>query len=268
MSTDRDARITGAAAEHLLDEGTGHPALSALFQAATSPAAPSELAAEQDVLTAFRAAAGSPSPSPRRPSMIKTTVAKLIAAKVAAGSAVAVAATGGIALAAATGNLPGPLQGAAHSAFGAPAAAPHTGDTTSTGSASDTDSPTDTVSPTDTTTGSDSPTSTTSAHASPSPSLTGLCKAFQAGATTHGKVIDNPAFTALVTAAGGKDHVAAYCVTLVGAAPTHPAGRPTSLPTQTSGHASDEPTTEPTDTSEPSDTAHPTGAPSTHPGRP
>ena len=63
--------------------------------------------------------------------------------------------------------------------------------------------------------------------ASPSPSLAGLCVAFQAGAAHDGK--DNPAFNALTAAAGGADQVAAYCTGLIGPStkPTHPA-----MPTQ------------------------------------
>jgi hypothetical protein len=49
--------------------------------------------------------------------------------------------------------------------------------------------------------------------ASPSPSLTGLCKAYQAGgyasSTKHGNV--NPAWSALESAAGGSDDVDEYC---------------------------------------------------------
>ena len=49
--------------------------------------------------------------------------------------------------------------------------------------------------------------------ASPSPSLTGLCKAYEAGgyasSTKHGHV--NPAWSALESAAGGSDDVGEYC---------------------------------------------------------
>ncbi len=163
--------------------------------------------------------------------------------KVAALAALAAAATGGIALAAATGNLPGPLQDTAHSAFGAPAVA--------TDAADPSDEPSESVEPTQAApqapvlTGSE----TSSGSASPSPSLDGLCKAFQAKATSNpGKALANPAFSVLVSAAGGTDKVTDFCVTRVGPAathgvpPTHPAGAP-------STHAGD----------------HPTGAPATHP---
>jgi hypothetical protein len=64
----------------------------------------------------------------------------------------------------------------------------------------------------------------------PTPSLQGLCTAYQAGATSNpGKAIDNPAFSVLVAAAGGTDKVADYCDELIGPRPTHPAGPPTDV---------------------------------------
>lgn len=64
----------------------------------------------------------------------------------------------------------------------------------------------------------------TASEASPSPSLKGLCKAHQAGAAAFAKEKLNPAFSALVAAAGGAEGVAAYCVDLVGESrkPEHP----------------------------------------------
>ena len=105
-------------------------------------------------------------------------------------------------------------------------------------------------------------------QATPSPSLRGLCTAYQAGATANnGKALSNPAFSSLVAAAGGKDEVAAYCTKLVGAPPTHPAGKPSSVPSgkptavpsvAPTAHPTGKPTALPT-------TGHPTGSPTTHP---
>jgi hypothetical protein len=68
-----------------------------------------------------------------------------------------------------------------------------------------------TVKPTDDPT--DEPTDEPNSEASPSPSLTGLCKAYQAGgyaaSTKNGHV--NPAWSALESAAGGADDVGSYC---------------------------------------------------------
>jgi hypothetical protein len=71
-----------------------------------------------------------------------------------------------------------------------------------------------------------------------------------ASATTPARALDNPAFTHLITVAGDKDKVAAYCADLLKTRarkpPTHPTGKP---PTHPTGKA----------------TTHPTGAPSTRP---
>ena len=67
--------------------------------------------------------------------------------------------------------------------------------------------------------------------ATPHPSLAGLCRAYKSGAgkapAAPGKVLDNPAFTSLIEAAGGKDKVAAYCADVPAAAPKR-AKKPTS----------------------------------------
>jgi hypothetical protein len=209
--------------------------------------------------------------------MLKTALANALAAKIALASAAA-AATGGIALAAATGNLPDT------SGADAPVAAA----SDSTGVS--TDQPTDPVSPTGTDGVSDPAEPTESAEpsesveptdAGPSPSLNGLCKAYQAGATSNpGKAISNPAFSVLVAAAGGVDQVGDYCTALVGPAATHVPGGPdghgqgaahgkhaTSTPTD---EPTDDPTSEPTD-AEPTDTAAPAdehGRPTGHPTHP
>ena len=52
--------------------------------------------------------------------------------------------------------------------------------------------------------------------ASPSPNLAGLCHAYQAGALEQGKASENPAFTALSTAAGGEENLDAFCAELLG----------------------------------------------------
>ncbi len=184
--------------------------------------------------------------------MLKTTVAKLLSVKLAAAAAAATAATGGVALAAATNNLPDAAQSAAHDVFNAP-------------------SPDSKASQVTDTAGKPDAKSTHAPKGTPSPSLRGLCNAYQAGATSNdGKAKDNPAFKALFTAAGGADKVAAYCTNLVGAPSTHPSGKPTSAPTGApESHPSGKPTALPTaehPSSEP--TSAPSGPPSTHPSKP
>jgi hypothetical protein len=97
------------------------------------------------------------------------------------------------------------------------------------------------------------------AQGSPSPSLVGLCTAYLAGvAENPGRALDNPAFTALITAAGGKDNVIAYCTAILPSAhasgtPSHPTAGPPSHPTEPSS-------------THPGASTHPTGPPSTLPG--
>jgi hypothetical protein len=244
----------------LLDAREGGPeSLSVLLAAAAAPATAHELAAEQAALTAFRTAHFSPVPHPRRPSMLKATLAQLIATKFLATAAVAAAATGGVALAAATGSLPSPLQGAAHAGFGAPSPESHPSHSDAT------DEPSDSTPSPDATATPEAGDSTASATplATPTPSLNGLCKAYQAGAASNpGKVLSNPAFSVLVATAGGADAVGAYCTTLVGPARTHPTGAPTTHPTGApTSHPTGAPTSHPTG----APTSHPTGAPATHP---
>lgn len=128
--------------------------------------------------------------------MIKVALAKLLTLKVAAVATTAVAA-GGVAVAAGTGAIPSP--------FGAKP------------SASSSAKPGD-----------------NHAKGSPSPSLEGLCNAYSNGnKQDKGKALENPAFTALIDAAGGKDKVEAFCADLAKNAPANrpsDAGRPSAKP--------------------------------------
>jgi hypothetical protein len=54
--------------------------------------------------------------------------------------------------------------------------------------------------------------------ATPHPSAVGLCRAYTAGAgSAPGKALENPAFTSLIKAAGGKDKVPGYCAAVLAA---------------------------------------------------
>jgi hypothetical protein len=151
--------------------------------------------------------------------MLKTALLKLLTLKAGAIAVLAVGA-GGVAVAASTGVLPNPLS-------------PHSQSTDPAGSNQGNDQ-----------------TGPLHSNATPSPSLVGLCKAFQAGAgADHGKALDSPAFRALVSAAGGKDQVDAFCQGVLASAP--PSHHPTP-----SGQPGSEATTHPT--------GHPT--PTGHPG--
>ena len=244
-------------AERILDRpaAAGSDPVARLLTAAAGPAAPAELSHERVALEQFRSRPLTQVSPTRRPSMLKITVAKLLAAKLLTTAVAATAATGGVVLAAATGNLPDSLQQAAHTAVNAPAV--HHGKPASKPSRGTETEP------------SGSADARPSSSAAPAPSLTGLCTAYQAGATAnHGKALANFAFTALVTAAGGTDQVGSYCLTLIGApashpaAPsTHPTGAPSSHPAAAPTHPTGAPSTHPTG----APSTHPTGAPSTHP---
>jgi hypothetical protein len=236
MNTQKTRRLNRNIAERLVSDPACvrnvHPLLSDLLTAAAAPGRPAELTSEHASLAAFRAARLIAVPRSRRLTMLKTTVLKLLTVKVAAAAAITTVAAGGVALAASTGALPNPLHGqglAAASAEASDPAAKHS-------PAADKDGKEDKDGK--------------SATGNPSPSLVGLCHAYSAGnKTERGKALDNPAFTALITTAGGRDKVDAFCQTLLASAKpstaaSHPAGSP-------------------------DNDSHPTGAPTGHPtGRP
>ncbi len=85
----------------------GRRRLVALIDAAKVPARPGELAGEEALMAAFRAHAARP---PVARQSLKGTLARLLTIKVGALCA-AVLSVGGVAVAASTGTLPGPLAG-------------------------------------------------------------------------------------------------------------------------------------------------------------
>ena len=172
--------------------------------------------------------------------MIRTAVAKILTAKAAA--VVAATAIGGVAVAAGTGSLPTQHRD---------------GDTARQTHASQPAHPDQSTHPT----GKPSTNAGSSGEhsAAPSPSMVGLCRAFAAGAGDNpGKALENPAFTALITAAGSKDKVTSFCTAVLadaehptGSSTSHPTGAPTSHPTGPS-------------TSHGTPSPHPTGPPTGH----
>jgi hypothetical protein len=205
----------------------GHP-LTDLLAAVTVPAGGGELAGEDAAVAAFRAARLAPA-SHRKPSTLKS----LFTARIAAVAAAVAVLVGGVATAAATGYLPTPLGGhpaivPAHSSVAASSTTTSSTGHTTSASNEDHGSPTTTDVPT--------------------PSVAGLCNAYAAGAgSDHGKALDNPAFGSLITAAGGRDKVDAYCADLLAGQQGHngstntngkghdPKGPPASHPDHTTG---------------------------------
>ena len=255
MSTDRDRPLTRRSASHLLDQpGAAGDRVGQILRAASAPAQTSELAGEEAAAAMFRAVRQFRAPVPESSPVIKTSVGRLFIARLLTAGAVAVAATGGIALAATTGTLPDPLR---HPHPGAtPASTAHHPTHARSGSAQPADSDEPSTAPNPTTPSGIRSGTTGSKTATPAPSLVGLCRAFQSHAASNpGHALDNPAFSALVADAGGPSRVNAFCIALIGT-PTnrHPSGP---APSDSGGHPSAHPGA-PT-------SRHPSGP---HPGRP
>lgn len=147
---------------------------------------------------------------------------KSVLVKGAVVTSVAVLGGGGVALAASTGHLPGtssPNEHASARSSHAAAGATASGHASRSAAAG--------------THGAD--VSHTAPSGSPSPNMRGLCTAFQAHAGDNpGKALENPAFKALITRAGGTDNVATYCATVLAT----PAGKASSHGSDASTHAS------------------------------
>ncbi len=174
------------------DAQDGPEALVRLFAAVRAAPHPHELSGEGAAVQAFRMArAGSvPVSRPRR-----GFLTNLLGAKVALATLLT-AATGGVALAAATGTLPG-------SSGHDPAITP---------SASIGNGPTPTSDPDASATPGASPTDRPGGAAS----LRGLCTAYRSEpGGNRREALKSPRFAELVTAAGGRERVAGYCAGLL-----------------------------------------------------
>ncbi|WBB80861.1 hypothetical protein O7606_05605 [Micromonospora sp. WMMD882] len=235
----RSRRTAESAADRLLDVAVGaqdptadgvetREPVGRLLAAAAAPARPGELAGEEAALTAFRdARAQRPTPTPAR-RRSRVTVAAWAAG-------VVVIATAGAAVAAVGLDRSAPAPTPTRSVTDPPATSP--------GDPGDSGSPT---SPGVPTTASDGAPTTAPAPSAPGhndagrpphgpstgpTSVPGLCVAYRARpADQRGKSLRTPMFRALVEAAGGPEHVDAYCAAQ---APTA-TGRPTDRPSATS----------------------------------
>jgi hypothetical protein len=245
-------RQTDAYLEQVLDGAARQDALGKLIAAAQAPETRADPAGLAAALAAFReVSAAHPSRPPRSTSMIKNVAAKVLAAKLLTVTGIALAAaTGGIAAAASTGHLPSPLPHSSHASDVAVAAVAEShGQPTGT--------PTDSTSASPSASASES-SEPSSSHpaASPSPSLRGLCQAWLSRPHEHGKADTNPAFSYLVSTAGGIDSVDAYCTSLLaGPAPSSTPSDSTSQPSAEPTHSHGKPSTVPSH-------SHPSGPPS------
>jgi hypothetical protein len=242
MTTHQARPLSRANAEKVLTGTASPPAeLAHIIAAARGPADSDELAGEAAAMIRFQAARLEPAAA-HAPTVPKRTSDKLLAAKLGIAAALAAAATGGVALAAAAHTQTEPARDATPAST--PVAAP-SHDGTPTPKATTTTAP----APSHAATASAAPPAPAGGagshpSASPSPALRGLCIGYFAMGSSDGKVIDNPAFRALVTAAGGKGKVTAYCQALLPADPnptgparSHPVGPPIFPPGEApSGH--------------------------------
>jgi hypothetical protein len=144
--------------------------------------------------------------------MIKTAVLKLLTVKVVI-AACATTAAGGVALAASTGNLPNPLDKHGSGGSSQIGTAPDSEKSKSSHGGGRDDGKDKDGKNNDNGNGKQG--NADASHA-PSPSLVGLCHAYDSGnKADHGKALDNPAFTVLITTAGGRDKVDAFCIALL-----------------------------------------------------
>jgi hypothetical protein len=224
MSTRENRRIDRRTVElmldgHRFDAADGHPPLAGLLVAAAAPGRPAELDSEQECVAGFRAVFLAPVPQTRRRSMIM----KLLTVKVLI-AACATTAAGGVALAAGTGNLPNPLDKHGSGGSSRMGTAPDSEKSKSShGTGRDDDGKGKDGKDGDNDgngngngNGNGKPGNGSDASHAPSPSLVGLCHAYSSGnKADHGKALDNPAFTVLITTAGGRDKVDAFCTALL-----------------------------------------------------
>ncbi|MFC0033881.1 hypothetical protein ACFFMM_30590 [Micromonospora chaiyaphumensis] len=195
------------------DPQDGPQALVRFLAAVRADPHPQELSGEGAALQAFRRArAGDAVPVAVSPPRRRLRTG-LLGAKLALGALLATA-TGGVALAAVTGNLPGPLGGG-----GGTPVTPSPGAGTDR-PAAPTPGPSRPVAP------SAGP---TDVPGTPS-GLAGLCTAYRAKKNAdRGHALEAPPFAALVAAAGGRDKVPGYCDGLLDGKgkPTRSGGDPT-----------------------------------------
>jgi hypothetical protein len=231
------------AVEQLLDgHSGGTDALGRLLAAARVTGGRADQAGLDQALADFAHNVSAPAEAVGQPkrSLLKVALARLAAAKMMLVVALAVIATGGIALAATTGTIPNPLSGSSHQTV--------TSSPTDATLAPDSSPPgRDQSTPAATPTAVSAPTSatpTTISSAMPSAgvatSFTGLCKSWLARPHTNGKADNGTAFQRLIAAAGDEAAVDGYCTALLAtsvATSTAPAAADTTAPAGKKTHS-------------------------------
>jgi hypothetical protein len=214
MGTSRMRRIGSREAEQLLTADPGasaYPGLNRLLAAAAAPPRPDELTNLRAAVAAFEAAGRNDRPSVAAAS-VRRVFARSVAVKAVAG--VAVVLFGGTALAAETGNLPGRTQQHAHNLFSAFGVPPASARATSATPSATPATPSATPSPTPSSGGRTAAPGVTSA------ATAGLCQSWVAWQKNpKNKPIKAEALQRLAAAAGGEEHIAAFCTALLGDGP-------------------------------------------------
>jgi hypothetical protein len=220
MGMSRMRRIGSREAEQLLtadSDASAYPGLNHLLAAAAAPPRPDELTDLRAAVAAFEAAGRDERPSVAAAS-VRRVFARSVAVKAVAG--VAVVLFGGTALAAETGNLPGRSQQHVHDLFSALGVPPPRATSAAPSAAPNT--PSATPSPTPSSGGQ------TATSGLTSPATAGLCRSWVARQKNpKNKPIKGAALRKLAAAAGGEEHIAAFCTALLGGGP---AGTPTQSP--------------------------------------
>jgi hypothetical protein len=202
MADDRHQRVDHTGAERLVSGERVGPQVADLIARATIPPRPDELSGEERAVAAFRAALQAP---PRR---VRARVlrgvgvtARWAGVKVVVVACLAVA--GGLAVASVAGVVPNPLIDERPVATRSPS------------------NPATTQAPVPAVVGSSASTAGPSSLSPSQPPFTdadlpGLCRAY-AEAFAHNNLRDNPSFARLAEAAGGAEHVDAYCLAVLNA---------------------------------------------------
>jgi hypothetical protein len=244
MRITRSGRLSGATAERLLrrdpDDGPNplvrndkQAALAQFLAAATRPCTASELRGESAARAAFLSLATTdplPDKALRSTPMRARTLSRIVVAK-AVVALTLTAGAGGVALATTSTSLPAQDTETVATTTAAPPTAPIDLNTINETDEPDTDAESDA-------------TSADPADANGSRGMTGLCRAWVAGANSNGKRATNPAFSRL-TATAGTDEVGVdeFCATLaaklpITTSPTTPTATPTATePTAKPGQA-------------------------------
>jgi len=210
----------------------GYAQVAALLAATTAEPTPEELAGQAEVLAELRAVTW----RPRRATAHTRRAARPPRrrwAGLAAAALVGALVTGGVA-AAATGNLPGPVQNVARSILDtAGGVGPGTPTMPAPASTSRASTPGSVQAGQSTRpTGATGPgPATTGAAAAPNPNLEGLCQAYLASeGTEQGKKLEATAFQDLAKLAGGAGKIPSYCEEILAGGATPKEDKPPQPP--------------------------------------